>query len=207
MYIARNTRAGRSARSSSPRLGRLTIEHAAIIDRASEPYRGAGAFAYNFARGKLRGDPVFRALLERGLLLGRSRILDLGCGTFSPNELDPFIAYHGIDCSGEAIRIARRKFPHYSYKIENFRVANITANADLVMMLDVIGTQADPWEGPLLMRVLTWANRAVLISARAPGHDTSEQAWEVFLTRVESVLPGFRKVGHVGTEIFLLKTL
>jgi cyclopropane fatty-acyl-phospholipid synthase-like methyltransferase len=28
----------------------------------------------------LRGDPVFRALLERGLLLGRSRILDLGCG-------------------------------------------------------------------------------------------------------------------------------
>jgi hypothetical protein len=134
-------------------------------------------------------------------------ILDLGCGTFSPNELDPFIAYHGIDCSGEAIRMARRKFPHYSYKIENFRVANITANADLVMMLDVIGTQADPWEGPLLMRVLTWANRAVLISARAPEHDTSEQAWEVFLTRLESVLPGFRKVGHVGTEIFLLKTL
>jgi SAM-dependent methyltransferase len=80
MYIARNTRAGRSAHSSSPRLGRLTIEHAAIIDRASEPYRGAGAFAYKFARGKLRGDPVFRALLERGLLLGRSRILDLGCG-------------------------------------------------------------------------------------------------------------------------------
>jgi len=28
----------------------------------------------------LRGDPVFRALLERGLLAGRSRILDLGCG-------------------------------------------------------------------------------------------------------------------------------
>jgi cyclopropane fatty-acyl-phospholipid synthase-like methyltransferase len=28
----------------------------------------------------LRGDPVFKALLERGLLLGRGRILDLGCG-------------------------------------------------------------------------------------------------------------------------------
>jgi cyclopropane fatty-acyl-phospholipid synthase-like methyltransferase len=56
------------------------VEHSALIDRASEPYRGAGVFAYNFARGKLRGDPVFRALLERGLLLGRGRILDLGCG-------------------------------------------------------------------------------------------------------------------------------
>jgi cyclopropane fatty-acyl-phospholipid synthase-like methyltransferase len=51
-----------------------------MIDRASEPYRSAGAFAYNFARGKLRADPVFRALLERGLLLGRGHILDLGCG-------------------------------------------------------------------------------------------------------------------------------
>lgn len=51
-----------------------------LIDHASQPYRGVGRFAYNFARGKLRGDPVFRALLERGLLLGRPHILDLGCG-------------------------------------------------------------------------------------------------------------------------------
>lgn len=56
------------------------MKHTALIDRASEPYRGAGAFAYNFARGKLRSDPVFCALLERGLLLGRGHILDLGCG-------------------------------------------------------------------------------------------------------------------------------
>jgi cyclopropane fatty-acyl-phospholipid synthase-like methyltransferase len=55
-------------------------QHSTLIDRASEPYRSAGAFAYKFARGKLRGDPVFRELLERGLLLGRGHILDLGCG-------------------------------------------------------------------------------------------------------------------------------
>jgi SAM-dependent methyltransferase len=54
--------------------------HPALIDRASEPYRNAGLFAYNFARGKLGGDPVFRAVLERGLLVGRGHILDLGCG-------------------------------------------------------------------------------------------------------------------------------
>jgi SAM-dependent methyltransferase len=54
--------------------------HAGLIDQASRPYRGAGRFAYNFARGKLRGDPVFRALLQHGLLLGRLHILDLGCG-------------------------------------------------------------------------------------------------------------------------------
>lgn len=51
-----------------------------LIDRASEYYRGAGRFAYNFARGKLGGDPVFFTLLERGLLPDGARILDLGCG-------------------------------------------------------------------------------------------------------------------------------
>lgn len=54
--------------------------HSPLIDRACEPYRRAGLFAYNFARSKLSGDPVFRAMLERGLLLGRGHILDLGCG-------------------------------------------------------------------------------------------------------------------------------
>ncbi len=54
--------------------------HRALIERASEPYRRAGRFAYHFARGKLRHDPVFREILELGLLRGRPRILDLGCG-------------------------------------------------------------------------------------------------------------------------------
>jgi SAM-dependent methyltransferase len=53
---------------------------AALLDAACEPYRSAGPFAYHFARGKLRADPVYRAILELGLLLGRPRVLDLGCG-------------------------------------------------------------------------------------------------------------------------------
>ncbi len=56
------------------------LPHAGLLDAASEPYRSAGRFAYYFARGKLRADPVYRAILELGLLRGRSRILDLGCG-------------------------------------------------------------------------------------------------------------------------------
>jgi SAM-dependent methyltransferase len=51
-----------------------------LLDAASGPYRRAGRFAYHFARGKLRTDPVFGAILELGLLRGCSRILDLGCG-------------------------------------------------------------------------------------------------------------------------------
>ena len=52
----------------------------ALIDRASAPYRDAGRYAWHFARGKLGGDPAFAALLSRGLLTGRDRVLDIGCG-------------------------------------------------------------------------------------------------------------------------------
>lgn len=47
---------------------------------AAALYRAAGRFAYHFARGKLRGDPIYRELLRGGLLQDRPSILDLGCG-------------------------------------------------------------------------------------------------------------------------------
>jgi SAM-dependent methyltransferase len=55
-------------------------ELALLVDMASSYYRRAGRFAFHFARGKLGGDPVFAALLAQGLLRGRGRLLDLGCG-------------------------------------------------------------------------------------------------------------------------------
>jgi SAM-dependent methyltransferase len=53
---------------------------APLIEAASAYYRGAGHFAWHWARGKLGGDPAFAAILAHGLLRGRSCILDLGCG-------------------------------------------------------------------------------------------------------------------------------
>jgi SAM-dependent methyltransferase len=51
-----------------------------LVSAASEPYRAAGRYAYHYARGKLAHDPVFEAILARGLLTRRARVLDLGCG-------------------------------------------------------------------------------------------------------------------------------
>lgn len=51
-----------------------------LIDRATQPYRPAGNFARHFARGKLKGDPVFLGLLEHGLIPDCTRLIDLGCG-------------------------------------------------------------------------------------------------------------------------------
>lgn len=47
---------------------------------ACAPYRASGRWAWHWARGKLARDPVFRALLERGDLPARARVVDIGCG-------------------------------------------------------------------------------------------------------------------------------
>lgn len=51
-----------------------------LVRDASASYRGSGHFAWRFARGKLRLDPVFAGLLEHGLVPSNARLLDLGCG-------------------------------------------------------------------------------------------------------------------------------
>jgi len=48
--------------------------------RAGSPYLGAGFYYWQFARGKLRYDPVLFSLLRRSLLPARGRLLDVGCG-------------------------------------------------------------------------------------------------------------------------------
>lgn len=51
-----------------------------LLDRATDPYRSAGLFAWNFAKGKLKSDPAFFGLLEQGLIPDAGRLIDLGCG-------------------------------------------------------------------------------------------------------------------------------
>lgn len=51
-----------------------------LLDAATQPYRGAGRFAWKFARGKLGIDPVFQHMLKTGLIAPGARVLDIGCG-------------------------------------------------------------------------------------------------------------------------------
>jgi len=56
------------------------VDFAVVLAHASNRYRLGGRTAHRFARGKLRGDPVYRAVLEGGLLSRDGTVLDLGCG-------------------------------------------------------------------------------------------------------------------------------
>ncbi|HWM94266.1 MAG TPA: DUF2062 domain-containing protein [Thermoanaerobaculia bacterium] len=51
-----------------------------LIEETAYRYLESGMFHWEFARGKLRHDPVYLQLLRRGLLPPEGRLLDLGCG-------------------------------------------------------------------------------------------------------------------------------
>jgi predicted TPR repeat methyltransferase len=58
----------------------MTLFEKRLFDSAVAPYVPAGKFAMHFARGKLSGDPVFREILQRGLIASDTHLVDIGCG-------------------------------------------------------------------------------------------------------------------------------
>ncbi len=73
-------RDGPAAVATAPGRNDASDPVGALLDAAARRFLPAGRFAVGFARGKLRHDPVFAALLRRGLIPDDARLLDLGCG-------------------------------------------------------------------------------------------------------------------------------
>ncbi|HKD55579.1 MAG TPA: class I SAM-dependent methyltransferase [Steroidobacteraceae bacterium] len=136
-----------------------------LIEAASAYYRGAGNFAWRFARGKLKGDPVYAALLVHGLLAGRTSVLDLGCGQgllgawllaaharYASDEPDawphgwpapPLLrSYTGIEINPREVARARRAFmldPGSALQIVHGDIRAVDYDpADAVVILDVL---------------------------------------------------------------------
>lgn len=144
-----------------------------MLDAASAPYRSAGRFAYYFARGKLRTDPVYRAILELGLLRGRQRVLDLGCGQGLlsawlksaqscyergswPTHWPPApgaLSTHGIELMPRDVERARRALgAGCEVSQGDIRSADFGA-ADAVVILDVLHYMTPQAQASVLERV------------------------------------------------------
>jgi uncharacterized protein (DUF2062 family) len=54
---------------------------AELVRRASDRFVNASISAWEFAKGKLRGDPVYRSVLLDGQLRSGGTLVDVGCGT------------------------------------------------------------------------------------------------------------------------------
>jgi SAM-dependent methyltransferase len=128
-----------------------------LIELAAKPYRSAGQTPYHFARGKLRQDPVFFALLAQGLLPSAGELTDLGCGQGSLIAIllaaramhaegkwptnwppPPRLSMHGVDLRPAAIRAANIAFGGQA-RVEqgDIRTAPIPPS-DVIAILDVL---------------------------------------------------------------------
>ena len=122
--------------------------------RASDPYLAAGITAWEFARGKLRGDPVYRALPQPGLMAAGRTLVDLGCGTGLAlavvraaaalqgegviADAPRFERLIGIELRGRAARIARTVLAGDAEIIEaDIRRAQVPP-CRTVLLLDVL---------------------------------------------------------------------
>lgn len=132
-----------------------SLDH--LVDQASAPYRQAGSWAWHFARGKLKGDPLFAALLEPGVLPQAGRYLDLGCGQGllaswllaaarvpPPDHAHPvprMLSYHGVDMQAHSVAHARQALAGSPLPVTLAADDMCTAtlpSADVVTLIDVL---------------------------------------------------------------------
>jgi len=159
---------------------------AVLLDQACEPYRQAGRFAYHFARGKLRADPVFRAILELGLLRGYPRILDLGCGQGMlaawlraaahcyergtwPRAWPPAPcpqSMRGIELRAREVERARRALGPGCEVVQGDIRSAVFGSADAVVILDVLHYLPAPSQREVLQRVRAALPRGGLLLLR-----------------------------------------
>lgn len=181
-----------------------------LVDLAARPYRAAGRFPWYFARGKLRGDPAFAALLEKGLIPS-GRLLDLGCGqgllaswllaarrahqagNWPPAWPEPprLSAIRGIELVSRDVSWARQVFgKHAEFELGDICTAEF-GTADTIVILDVLHYIDPAAQDDILRRV-----RAAL----SPGG--------VFVTRVGDADGGlpFRFSKLVDGMMFLARS-
>lgn len=144
-------------RASFPLLARdaswdmTTSQLDALIENAAERYRSSGRYAWHFARGKLRHDPLFRGLMVEVLLANRGTILDLGCGrgllfawlaAATTRPFEPGVRMHGLELCADAVGIARRALEDVAQidqgdiRSARFPRASVIVIADVLFYLD-----------------------------------------------------------------------
>ncbi|MDT7836745.1 methyltransferase [Aquabacterium sp. OR-4] len=82
-----------------PRTAATEAAWSALHAATTAPYQRHGRFAWHFARGKLGRDPVFRGLLEHGLLPPDAHLVDIGSGqsllASLQHQIDQLVARQG----------------------------------------------------------------------------------------------------------------
>jgi SAM-dependent methyltransferase len=113
-----------------------------LCEQASRRYQASGTYHRKFVRGKLRHDPLYRKMLEPGVLPREGRLVDLGCGRGILLSLlqsgESRLALEGVERRPSMARVARAAAGSGA----TIRIADVAeyvpGPADVILLLDVL---------------------------------------------------------------------
>ena len=115
-----------------------------VVEAARRRYAPMGRFEAGWARGKMRADPVFRALLDRGLAEAPS-VTDLGCGRgyllallLEAREGSGRARLGGVELAPRAVAVARRACGDGASVREADLAEASPEPADVIALIDVL---------------------------------------------------------------------
>jgi uncharacterized protein (DUF2062 family) len=144
-----------------------------LVRRASDRYLDSGITAWEFARGKLSGDPVYVAVLSVELPAATGTLLDIGCGqgltlalvaeaqhtaaqgAWDTTRPDPpqFSRLVGVELRPRVAHIARRALEHEAEILAgDVRLVGVPP-ADVVLVFDVLHMMPDVDQRHLLRAI------------------------------------------------------
>jgi uncharacterized protein (DUF2062 family) len=149
------------------------------VDEVSRAYLGAGPFHWEFVRGKLRHDPVYRAIDPLLQDLAGGALLDLGCGrgialalAAGRREGSPTPSLVGVERREAVGRVAASALGPRARIVAADLTAYEPAAADLILLVDVLHYLDAPDQERLLDRAcdaLRPGGRLLLREADAGG--------------------------------------
>ncbi|MEN0077224.1 MAG: methyltransferase domain-containing protein [Paracraurococcus sp.] len=137
-------------------------------------YAGASRFAQGYVGGKLRTDPVSRAVLARAAERPFGQVADLGCGRgqLGLALLTAGLARDVVGLDRDARKIAEARAAAARLPAR-FTAGDLAAEAvphcDTALLIDVLYQLPAPVQRPLLAAVAERARRRVLIRAFDPA--------------------------------------
>ncbi len=162
---------------------RRALQAKTVFDQVGDRYVGAGRFAAGYVRGKLRGDPIYRALVD--LVPEGSSVADLGCGDGHAAIL---LALRGCtvrayDWDERKLERARAAALGLSVRIERADVRQAAIDpCDVALLLDVLHYFPAPEQDAVLGRAAAALRPGGTLLVRDID---AARGWRSLLTRIE----------------------
>ncbi len=180
------------------RTRQVPVEREHLIEEVARPYLEAGFLHWEFVRSKLRRDPVYFGLVDRGLLPSSGRLVDVGCGRgillgllaqlHGPHAGLELI---GLDSSRRALRVARTGLPpEVSLTVADAATLHPPRSA-AILLLDVLHYVPVEHQDLLLRRAAAALEPAGVLLVREADRSPTVGFWlTAAAERLRAVLRG-----------------